>query len=129
MSLWLCHNRTMQTLRNSKLIASLVLVWFALYLGAALASTVIRPGTMQMVCSNDGGMKIVDVGGDGGAVKVSASMDCPLCASVTAPPPPLALHFQQASPLAYALQPIAIAHIASLTAPPLPSRGPPSHFL
>jgi hypothetical protein len=119
----------MQALRNSKFIASLVLVWFALYLGSALASTVIQPSNMQMVCTNDGGMKIVDMGGDGEELKVSVSMDCPLCASVTPPPPPLAVYFQQNSPLAYALQPIAVAHIASLTAPPLPSRGPPALFL
>ena len=119
----------MHTLRTSKLIAKLVLVWFALFLGSAIASTVIKPGTMQMVCSAGGGMKMVDMTGDEGDLKASASMDCPLCASVTAPPPPLTVHFEKRAPLSHALHPIAAAHIASLTAPPLPSRGPPTSLL
>ncbi len=121
-----CHNWKMQTLHSSKLIAKLVLVWFALFLGSAIASTVIKPGSMQMVCTAGGGMKMIDMTGDDGELKASASMDCPLCASVTAPPPPLSVHFEKLSPLAHALQPIAAAHIASVSAPPLPSRGPPT---
>ena len=112
-------------LRNSKLIAKLVLVWFALFLGSAIASTVIHPGGMQMVCTAGGAMKMVDMTGDDGEFKAPASMDCPLCASVTAPPPLLSVHFEKPSPFSHALHPIAAALIASLTAPPLPSRGPP----
>ena len=117
----------MQTLRNSKLIAKLVLVWFALLLGSAIASTVIKPSSMQMVCTAGGGMKMVDMGGDDEGLKTSSSMDCPLCASVSVPPPFLTEHFEKISPLAHALQPIAAAYIASITAPPLPSRGPPTN--
>ena len=119
----------MLTLRNSKLIAKLVLVWFALFLSSAIASTVINPDSLQMVCSASGGMKMVDMTGDDGGLKASASMDCPLCASVTTPPPPLSVHFEKLSHLAHALHPIAAAHIASVTAPPLPSRGPPTSLL
>ena len=50
----------MHTLRNSKLIAKLVLVWFALFLSSAIASTVINPDSLQMVCTASGGMKMVD---------------------------------------------------------------------
>jgi len=119
----------MYSLRNSKFIAKLVLVWFALFLGSAMASTVIKPGSMQMVCSAGGGMKMVDVTGEGDELKASASMDCPLCASVAAAPLPLSAHFEKRSPLAHALQPIEAAHIAFVTAPPLPSRGPPTSLL
>lgn len=124
-----CHNCGMHTLRSSKFIAKLVLVWFALFLGTAIASAIIKPGSMQMVCSPGGGMKMVDTSSDDGEFKTSAGMDCPLCASVTAPPPPLSVRFEKSSPLAHALQPIAAAHIASVTAPPLPSRGPPTSLL
>lgn len=116
----------MQTLRNSKFIAKLVLVWFALFLGSAIASTIIKPENLQMVCATGGVMKLVDTSSDDGKVNASSSMDCPLCTSVTAPPPPLSLHLVKLSPLAHALQPVAVAHIASVTAPPLPSRGPPA---
>jgi hypothetical protein len=124
-----CHNGVMQTLRNSKFIAKLVLVWFALFLGSAIASTVIKPENLQMVCATGGVMKMVNTSSDDGKVDVTASMDCPLCATVTAPPPPLSIHFEKLSPLAHALQPVVAAHIASVTAPPLPSRGPPALFL
>ena len=120
----------MQALRNSKRIASLVLVWFALFVGSALASTFINPGSLQMVCSSEGGMKMVDSGDADGNATPSKSMDCPLCASVTATPPPsgTAQLFTPSS-LAHALHPVAAAHIASVTAPPLPSRGPPNSLL
>jgi Protein of unknown function (DUF2946) len=116
----------MQTLRSSKFIAKLVLVWFALFLGSAIASTIIQPGNLQMVCATGGVMKMVDTSGDGDALKASANMECPLCATVTAPLSPSTVLFEKPSSLAHALQPVAAAHIASVTAPPLPSRGPPA---
>ena len=82
-----------------------------------------------MVCATGGVMKMVDTSSDDGKVNVTASMDCPLCASVTAPPAFLSVNFEKLSPLAHVLQPIAAAHIASVTAPPLPSRGPPASLL
>ena len=116
----------MNALRSSKLIASIVLAWFALFLASAVASPVIKPGGVQMVCSAGGGMKMINVDGHGGEVKASASMDCPLCASVVAPPSRPSSLFIKPSALEHALHTIAAAHIAALTAPPLPSRGPPS---
>lgn len=117
----------MQTLRDSKLPAVLALLCFALFLGCAIASSFIAPGSMQMVCTASG-MKMVDTsdGGDG-EPKAAAGMHCPLCASVAAPPPPVRSDWiQKLAPLAHALLPVAAAHIASATAPPLPSRGPPA---
>ncbi len=115
----------MQTLRNTPTIARLVLAWFALFLGVAIASPSVQPGSLQIICAAGGGMKMVDTHADGDATKLAASMDCPVCASVSAPPSPSSAHFDPRSPLAYALQPLRAAHIASTTAPPLPSRGPP----
>ncbi len=115
----------MQTLRNAQAIASLVLAWFVLFLGAAIASPSIQPGSMQIICAAGGGMKMVDTNADGDATKPGASMDCPVCASVSAPPSTASAQFEPRSPLAHALHPLRAAHIASTTAPPLPSRGPP----
>ena len=118
----------MHALKTSKLIASLMLAWFALFLGAAVACTAMKAGSMQMVCSG-GGMKLMDVGDNGEEVQPSSKMDCPLCSSVAPPPPQLESLFEKPSGLAHALHPIAAAHIAAATAPPLPSRGPPSFVL
>ena len=120
----------MQALRNSKFIARVVLVWFALFVGSAIASTLIHPSSLQMVCSTDGGMKMVDTGDAGGEAKLAKQMDCPLCASVTTPPSAQRSgQLLAPSTLAHALHPVAAAHLATVTAPPLPSRGPPSSFL
>ena len=116
----------MNSLRSSKIIASLVLAWFALFLGSAMASSLIKPGSMQIVCSAGGGMKMMDMDGDGGQLQASASMDCPLCAPVAAPPSSPSSALLKPSALEHVLHPIAAAHIPALTAPPLPARGPPS---
>lgn len=118
----------MQALRSSKLIASLVLVWFALFVGSALAASLLNPGSVQMVCSSDGGMKMVDTGDADGDIHLSKPMDCPLCASVSVPLTQT-VRVDLPSPLAHALHPVAAAHLASVTAPPLPSRGPPSYVV
>ena len=118
----------MNSLRNAIHITRFVLVWFALSVGVAIASPVVNPKGMEMVCSSAGMVKLV-VQGEGGGESSSLSMDCPLCAAIGAPPPVFNTSLTQPSPLAHAMQPIAAAHIAAVTAPPLPSRGPPALFL
>ena len=115
----------MIALRSSKLIARFVLAWFALFLASAVASPVIKPGSMQVLCSAGGLMKMIDVDGNGGEVKASSSMDCPLCAAAVALPLPPSPPTLKPCALEHALHPIAAAQIAALTAPPPPSRGPP----
>ena len=116
----------MQFLRSSKRVVSFVLVWFALFLGASMATAAIKSDQLQMVCSPGGVMKWVDTDGQEVALEIGSDMDCPLCASVSVPAPAGISVFDKLSPLGHALQTIAAAHIASSTAPPLPSRGPPS---
>ena len=119
----------MNALRNSRTAARLVLVWFAFLIGVATASPIVQPADIQMVCSAAGGMKLVIAGEDGADIKVSTGMDCPLCAAAAGPGPANKFLFLKPSPLAPALQSIAAAHIALVSAPPLPARGPPSLFL
>ena len=116
----------MQTLRNAHLIARCVLVCFALFIGASVASPLVNPTDVQMVCVASGGMKLVSTSDDGAEVQTSAGMDCPMCASVSPPLPLFEFSLTPPSPLAHALEPIVAAHLASATAPPLPSRGPPA---
>ena len=113
----------MQHLRHAILLTRYVLVWFVLSVGVAVASPMVSPKAMDLVCSSSGSMKLVVQGDDDATT--SHTLDCPLCASVVAPPPTFNTALTQPSPLAHALLPIEAAHIASVTAPPLPSRGPP----
>jgi hypothetical protein len=118
----------MQRLRHAIQLTRFVLVWFVLSVGVAMASPVVNPHGMDLVCTSTGSMKLVMPGDDDVAAS-SHTLDCPLCASISAPPPALNTALTQAAPLAPAMQPTAAAHIAAITAPPLPSRGPPAAFL
>jgi len=115
----------MQRLCNAFQLTRLVLVWFALSIGVAIASPVLNPHGMDIVCTSAGSMKLV-VQGDDDGVASAKTMDCPLCSSITAPPPEFNTTLTQPSPLSFALLPIEAARIATATAPPLPSRGPPT---
>ena len=116
----------MHQLRNAKLIARFVLVWFALSIGVAIASPLVKPQSMQLICSGSGAIKVVTTSADGTTPASSHTLDCPLCAGFGAPPPVSVWKFEPIQPLAYALRSIASAHIASATAAPLPARGPPT---
>jgi len=115
----------MQTLRHARQLTRFVLVWIALALGAAMATPLVSPKSMDMVCTSGGIMKLV-VSEDGDAIQPGNTMDCPLCQSLAFPPASVTAQADKPSPLSHALRPIAAAHIASATAPPLPSRGPPA---
>lgn len=118
----------MQTLRRLTNFARLVLAWFVLSLGVAVASPLVAPQDTVLVCTGAGAMKVLVKADDGSTTEVgSSTMLCPLCALVA--PPPVLTQAQVAPvfPLAFALQPVPSAHIAARTAAPLPARGPPTH--
>ena len=115
----------MQTLRNAKLLARLVLVWFVLVVGTAIASPLVKPQGFDLICSGAGGMKMLPQSGAGHAPPGAFVLDCPLCVSAGAPPSlagPVAAPHQ---PLSYALPAIPAAPVASRSAAPPPARGPP----
>ncbi len=121
----------MQRLRHAAVLARWVLVWFALSLGVAVASPLVKPQAVDLVCSAGGTVKLVVKGDlpDGGAAP-SHTLDCPLCLPFAAPPPPTAqAALPTPPPLGHAVQPIPAARIAALTAAPLPARGPPASSL
>lgn len=115
----------MQPLRSARFLARLVLAWFALVVAAAAATPMFQPQALEMICSG-GSVKLVAPGDDAGQPPRVAQLDCPLC-FVAAPPPPVLATFQP-QPLGRALQPMAPARIAALTAGPPPARGPPPTF-
>ncbi|RYX92283.1 MAG: DUF2946 domain-containing protein [Comamonadaceae bacterium] len=119
---------TLQTLRMAHRLARLVLVWFVLSLGVAVASPIVSPQAMELICSGSGAIKVM-VKTDDGVKEASsgAKLDCPLCVVAGTPPPVVQPRVEAPHPLSHVLRPIAAAHIAWLTAAPLPARGPPTH--
>ena len=117
----------MHSLRRARTLVSLVLMWFVLSLGVAIASPIVHPQAMELLCSSAGAIKVVVHGDDGAQEVGSTHMDCPLCVLTGAPPPPPAVPaVHQPLPLGRALQPIPAARLAVATAAPLPARGPPA---
>lgn len=116
----------MVALRQTRQIARFVVVWFALSLGAAMASPWINPQTIQLVCSSSAGMEIVVSDDEGVVDPVSLSMQCPLCVGVGAPPPFPMLQGASAAPMPQVLPVAVAAPAATVIAAPLPARGPPA---
>ncbi len=113
----------MHALRQARSLARLVLAWFALSVGIAVAAPIVQPQQLQLLCTGTGAMKLLVQGDDGEAVANTPMLDCPLCATVA--PPPVCAAAAPVQPLAAAVQSIPAARIAALTAAPLPARGPP----
>ena len=116
----------MQALRNTAFLARLVLAWFVLSLGVAIASPVVKPQALELICSGAGVVKLVSQGDDSESPAGMHTLDCPLCATTGAPPVASPDALALPSPLGHAVQPIPSARIAALTAAPLPARGPPA---
>ena len=116
----------MTLLRNVSLIARFMLAWFALSIVIAVASPLIKPQGMELICTGTIGVMKVVIQTDDGPQEVSThTLDCPLCASMTAPPPVARLMAEPVQPLAYVMRSIPAACMASLTGGPPPARGPP----
>ncbi|WP_298212508.1 DUF2946 family protein [Acidovorax sp.] len=65
-----------------------VLAWFVMALGVAVASPLVSPRGMELVCTGSGSVQLVVKAADGMATTTSgASLDCPLCLAADAPPP------------------------------------------
>jgi len=115
----------MHRLRSARRLARLVLGWFALALVVAIAAPIAQAESLELVCTGSGGMKLL-VHSESGTHDASGhAMDCQLCASMAGPPPLQQFSLQAPTSLSHALVPAVAAHLASLTAAPLPARGPP----
>lgn len=116
----------MSCLRHAHHLGRLVLLWFALSLGAAIASPIVNPQALELVCSSAGAVKAVVQTEDGAKELGATHMDCPLCLLTGAPPPTRVATLPHPLPLGHAVRPIPAARIAAATAAPLPARGPPA---
>ena len=119
-------NRAMHSLRSARQLVRIVLIWFALSLGVAMASPVVNPQVFELLCSGSGSMKVLVKAADGTPQPSTYALDCPLCVPAVAPPPAPFIPGICAQPLGHVVQSIPAARVAALTAAPLPARGPPS---
>ena len=116
----------LQTLRNTPWLARLALLWFALTLGAALASPLVNPQSEVLICSAASGMVKIVLNADGSTNSAPAALDCPLCMVGNAPPSAI---FSQPEPVLFQgreLQGRPADIVAATTAAPPPARGPPA---
>jgi hypothetical protein len=95
-------------------------------MGVAIASPMVNPQGLQLVCSGSGSMKVVRVNASGESTPtVSHTLDCPLCASISAPPPLEIIGLRAVAPLAYTAALQDTGRITPVLAAPPPARGPP----
>ncbi|MDI1245411.1 MAG: DUF2946 family protein [Rhodoferax sp.] len=119
---------TLHSLRSTPWLARMALLWFALTLGAAVASPMVNPQTELVICTGAGMLKVVLA--DDGTVTTSASaagdaLFCPLCMVGGAPTPFVLNTLASPQPPSPVLQSVPAAFIAALTAAPPPARAPP----
>ena len=109
-----------------KSFARLVLVWFALFIGVAVASPLVNPEGVQLVCSATGSVKWVQPNADGDdASSGKHGLQCPLCLPVAAPPVASAEAGAHVG-LLFALHPLQQTRPVGLTRQPWQARAPPN---
>ena len=115
----------MQALRNASFLARLVLAWFALSIGVAVASPLVKTQSFELICSGGAGMKLLVHGDQDGALAAGHTLDCPLCASLASLPAKAQVVAHAKRPPSPVFQSSPAPRIAALAAPPPPARGPP----
>lgn len=108
----------------------LVLAWFLLSLAASIASPIVSPKRMELLCGEGTGARMVVIDDDGDAVPMGDhSLDCPLCLVSNAPPAVYGLLVAPAKPEFHYLRRRTTAlHVVASVGAPLPPRGPPASF-
>ena len=122
---------SLQSLRNAHRLTRFVLVWFALFVGVAVASPLVKPEAVQLVCSAMDGVKLVQVDAAGAEVDevvAHTALDCPACLPLIAPPVADKLAPLPTGNLSHVLQPLPAARLASLLGQPWQARAPPFLF-
>lgn len=115
-------------LRHARHLARFVLAWFVLSLGAAVASPLVAPKAMQLVCSGPA-MKMVVDDGEGGWTDVGHnSLDCPLCAMLSAPPAQPVVEAAAPFALSYVLHAAHCEGAGQQASAPWQARAPPAFF-
>lgn len=111
-------------------MARWVCCWWLLAVGVAIASPLVQPQAMELVCSSAGVVKLVqkaDDRPDGANPRLANhTLDCPLCMALGAPPPVHAAGaLAPTLALRHVLRSASLAPWVANAAAPLPARGPP----
>jgi hypothetical protein len=79
---------TLQTLREARAIVRWMLVCFVLSMGVAVASPLVNPQSLELVCSATGNVKLVNPAAKAGTTNPSQghALHCVMCLPVSAPP-------------------------------------------
>ena len=116
----------LQHLRNSRTSIRWMLVWFCMAMGVAIASPVVHPQALTLVCTTAGSVKLVASGGTDQSTQIAMAhtLDCVLCLSAGAPP---VADISVAVPqdLTQAYRPAYLAPLVWRTAEPTSARDPP----
>jgi hypothetical protein len=115
----------MDSLRTAHRLAKLVLAWFVLSIGVAMASPIVLPQRMELLCAGSGITKLLVKTADGTEAAPSHGVHCALCVQASAPPPARPAAAVPPHPLSYAAQAATVSRTAVRTAAPPPGRGPP----
>lgn len=121
----------LQSLRNAHRLTRFVLVWFAVFVGVAVASPLVKPEAVHLVCSAMGGVKLVQAdaaGAEVDGVVAHTALDCPACLPLIAPPVADLLAPLPTGNLSHVLQPLPAARLASLLGQHWQARAPPIFF-
>lgn len=111
----------MSRLRRAAHLARLVLAWFVLSVGVAVAAPLVQPNGLQLVCGG-GAVKLVPQDDEAGGPQLT--LDCALCAPAVVPPPgERSLDFRL--PPAGTARAAASSGVACASALPPLARGPP----
>jgi len=117
----------MNTLRRAHAITRFMLVCMGLCLFAAVASPLIKPQAMNLVCSAAGGVKLIDASGQGEpATGLHHTLDCPACLSFIAPLPAVPQVAEPAFVHGRTLPLPPVSRVASLALRHWLARGPPT---
>lgn len=111
--------------RRARDLVRFVLTWFLLALGAAVASPLIQPQPIQLVCSGSQ-VKAMLLTEQGAVELDAAQLDCPLCLTVSAPPPATGFALRPAHGPAQAEAAPPAALLSANPALPWQARAPPS---
>ena len=69
---------SLQTIRSLRWLARCVLAWFVLSIGVAVASPLVHPQAMELICSGSGAIKVLVKTDDGAKELPSHTLDLSL---------------------------------------------------